>query len=142
LPRRGAAGRAGRGCRRAQEAGCDGLRTYKRATFAVGEDFALHQHLAVFGLHARRFQQGQQRFTAGQFKNSCDAGPLGTAAHRLGTGPAAKEQAQRIDDDTLAAAGLSCQNIEPRAQAHPHAVGDRKVFYQQFDEHQLDFTGS
>ena len=56
-------------------------------------------------------------------------------ADHIGRRPAAEQQAQGVDDDRLAAAGFSGQQVQAAVESNAEALDDRVVFDGEFGDH-------
>ncbi len=86
-----------------------------------GEDQALARLVAH---RLQRLRQGRDRADVEQ---RLGAGPIGSLADLIGAGARAQAEAEGVDDQGLAAAGLPCQQVEAGAEAHAGGVDECEV---------------
>src|SRR5258706_11783087 len=77
-----------------------------------------------------------KRRTAG-FENALHSRPLRAVPNLVDTAPRAEGQAERVDDERLAAAGLAGQEVEAGTKAHPGLRDQSQVANVEFLEHYL-----
>ena len=69
------------------------------------------------------------------FEDTGNPGLLVAGTDHIRRGARAKQQRERIDNDGLAATGLSGQQVESAVEAHAQLVDDRIVLYVEFKQH-------
>ena len=122
----------------AQQRSCD------RAAVDPSHRAAIGAHLArqddFVGLVAFERVFGQHRGKPGSHgsaETECtfDLGPVRPRADDLLRRPVTEQEVDGIDDDRLARAGLTGQDVEARSESEIQAVDDRQVAYAKFSQH-------
>ena len=103
----------------------------ERAAAPVGADDAAHQELAVM-VEVVLGQQRADRIGLPDIEGGGDAGALAAARHDAGRGAVAERQAERIQQDGLAGAGLPGEDRHSLAEvdvqaAYQDVVADREA---------------
>jgi hypothetical protein len=77
----------------------------------------------------------QDEGRAAGFEDPFDRGALGAVPDLVGATPRAKRQAQRVDDQRLAAAGLAGEEVETGSKSDARLCDQRQVADLQLFEH-------
>jgi len=99
----------------------------------AGLDLPFHKKLAVLHFDPGVFEQFSERRRFGDLEDSGDAGAFSAAADHFGRRSAAQQQAQRIDHDGFAAAGLAGEQVQAGVKPHAGLLDHRVVFNRQLD---------
>ena len=118
-----------------QKGGGNGAAIEEGARLTVGQDFAFEDQFVFGGFDAGMLENGGEGGGLGLFEDAGDAGAFGAAAHHFGRGAATEEQAEGVDDDGFAGAGLAGEEVQTRVEADAESLDDGVVFNQQFDQH-------
>ena len=120
----------------AQQADAHGLVVDEGAAAAVGADLAAKQKIA-FDLEALLGEKGGGGMTRGQVELGGHARLGGTPAQQAGIGARAQRQAQSIEKDRFAGAGLAGQHAQPRREGEIEPVDQDDVADGKSEEHRL-----
>ena len=115
----------------AQQPAADRLIVDERPRAAVGGEHAA-QHQVVLGLDAVLAEQRRRRRVGGRREHRADRGLRRTLADQRPIGPATQREAEGVEQDRLAGAGLAGQHAEPAGELEVEPldqddVADRKA---------------
>ena len=118
-----------------EQRGGGGTIADKSTRLAAGLDFAFDEQFAVLDFDSGVFEQFGQRRRFGDFEDSRDAGARGAGADHFRRRAAAQQQAQGVDHDGFAAAGLAGEQVQAGVKAHTGLFDDRVIFNRELDQH-------
>ncbi len=125
----------------AEQRGGHGAAAQEGAGLAACQNFALHQQLAVFDFDAGGLQQAADGAVL-HLEGACHAGARSAGAHHVSGSARAEEQAEGVDDDGFAAAGLTGKEVEAVVELDAEALDDGQIFDHEFEEHCANYSGS
>jgi len=124
----------------AQQGDADGLVVDEGAAAAVGAELAAQDDVAVVG-QTLFVEQRAHGMIGVNGELGADACLLGARAEQLGIGAAAEGEAERIQQDRLAGAGLAGQHGEAGIDLEIQAVDEDDVADRQVQQHRRSAPG-
>ena len=106
------------------------------ATATIRRDLALQNQRIFFDLDPPFVGERRDVLELADVEDAFHRRLVRSRANEIGTGALAEEKSQRTDDDRLAGAGFSGENVEARREWKGDLLDDRKIADAQLGQHQ------